>query len=97
MGLTCLFFTIDIILESAYSKLYRNSVLFYMDIISVFFLLFDIGPINKLFFNKMSLNVYGVLARGARAVLIGFPIYKMMKNFKGIFRGGISKNTYNKI
>ena len=68
-----------------------------MDIISVCFLLFDIGPINKLFFNKMSLNVYGVLARGARAVLIGFPIYKKMKNFKGIFRGGISKNAFNRL
>ena len=46
MSLTCIFFTVDIILGSSYSKLYRFSVLFYMDVISVCFLLFDIGPIN---------------------------------------------------
>lgn len=45
----------------------------------------------------MSLNVYGVLARGARAVLIGFPIYKKLKNFKGVFRGVFSQKTYRNI
>lgn len=76
MSLTCIFFIADIIMSSIYSELYRFSVLFFMDVISVCFLFFDIGPINELFFNRISMNVYGVLARGVRAVSIGSLIFK---------------------
>ena len=46
------------------------SLLFYLDLVGTFSLIFDLGWINQYTFVWTSMNVYGVLARGAWSTLI---------------------------
>ena len=70
MLMTFLFFCFDIFLLIKSVDNYLFSLLFILDIVGTFSLIFDMGWINRYVFVRTSMNVYGVLARGARSTLI---------------------------
>jgi len=69
--MTFIFFILDIYLRLKTRPDYKGSVLFYLDLLGTICLLLDIGWLNQLFFDNTAINIYGVLARGARSALVG--------------------------
>ena len=82
-GLTFIFFVVDMILLIIKKrKKYFYSILFFLDLVGTFSLLLDIGWINEMFFNSTDMNVYGVLARGARSALLANSAFKYLEIFR---------------
>lgn len=76
---TFLFFVVDMVLLTIKKKKYFLSILFFLDLVGTFSLLLDIGWINQFFFNTTDMNVYGVLARGARSALLANSAFKYLE------------------
>lgn len=71
VSLVCIcFFFVDILLQFTCEREYRFSILFLLDLVGLFSIVFTLSFLVDLINSKVTFNIYGLLARGVRFIFV---------------------------